>query len=553
MKRIRGISLSTWIGLAGASIALAGPPVVTQVEPRQGYVDQSTPIRIIGASFEPQARVALLPVSPVGVPTPNDARAVTVAGNIAYVVDGDLQIYDLAAGSAPTLLASVDMPRGNTPYRPPSAEGIAISGTTAFVGGTFLRRVGGWPHFYRWESYLEALDVSDPAAPRYLGYFGVLGQPGAGALAVADGLAYMVGGCLGLVVIDVQDPTSPRMVGSLADGCFEDVALANGLAFLAGGDAGIVVVDVRDPADPVRVADLDTPGYSAGVTLSGSRLLVADGEAGLTLVDVADPAAPALIASFDTPGWASDVAVSGTTAFVTDGPTEGLRTVDITDPSDPLPVSHCGMPGDARAVAVAGGAAGGDGDGAGEKARVASGSGGLQITDGAGAECGVMGSLRALPAPKHVAVSGPIALVVGPLGDEGRTGLHVVDIGRPATPEVVGGVETPGNAEGVATADGLAFVTSRAQESPARLSIVALADPTAPVVVGGIDLPDDGVDVAVREQLAFVAAGPAGLQLVDVSDPTDPVVVGGLRTPPAAQGVAVSGRYAYVAAGSGGL
>jgi len=67
MTRITRSALSSLGCLLAVSGVLAEPPVVTGVQPKQGFVDEATPVAIHGTGFEPRAKVALLPAGPVGV------------------------------------------------------------------------------------------------------------------------------------------------------------------------------------------------------------------------------------------------------------------------------------------------------------------------------------------------------------------------------------------------------------------------------------------------------------------------------------------------------
>ncbi len=73
-----------------------------------------------------------------------------------------------------------------------------------------------------------------------------------------------------------------------------------------------------------------------------------------------------------------------------------------------------------------------------------------------------------------------------------------------------------------------------------------------PSILGSVDTPGRALGVAVSGGVAYVADGFSGLQVIDVSDPGSPVILGSVDTPRFARGVAVSGAVAYVAdAGSG--
>jgi hypothetical protein len=137
-----------------------------------------------------------------------------------------------------------------------------------------------------------------------------------------------------------------------------------------------------------------------------------------------------------------------------------------------------------------------------------------------------------------VAVSGPYAYVAD---DDG--GLLVVDITTPESPQIIGAVDTPGDALDVEVSGEYAYVADRT----AGLQVIDVTNPTSPQIVAGLDIPDRALNVTVSGSYAYIGANSSGFVIVDVSDPENPQILGGADTPDKAFKVAVSGSYAYVA------
>jgi hypothetical protein len=141
--------------------------------------------------------------------------------------------------------------------------------------------------------------------------------------------AYLSYWDLGVVLLDVSDPASPRFLGHFAEpmaaeGNTHSVSIAQGggLALVADETFAppwgrLRLVDVRDPANPVQVGTFDTPNGAAG-TVGGpdvwfgihnplvddrdpNRAYLAWYADGVRLVDVADPSAPVEVASWVPP------------------------------------------------------------------------------------------------------------------------------------------------------------------------------------------------------------------------------------------------------------
>ena len=75
--------------------------------------------------------------------TPGRAYSLAVAGDYAYLMDGDLRIIDISDPTVPALVGFYDLPESGT------AGHVAIQGDQAFVTGSDFR----------------VLDISNPAAP----------------------------------------------------------------------------------------------------------------------------------------------------------------------------------------------------------------------------------------------------------------------------------------------------------------------------------------------------------------------------------------------------
>ncbi len=62
-----------------------------------------------------------------------------------------------------------------------------------------------------------------------------------------------------------------------------------------------------------------------------------------------------------------------------------------------------------------------------------------------------------------------------------------------------------------------------------------------PGILGSVDTPGFAWGVAVSGAVAYVGDGSSGLQVIDVSDPGSPVILGSVDTRDSARGVAVRG------------
>jgi len=114
----------------------------------------------------------------------------------------------------------------------------------------------------------------------------------------------------------------------------------------------------------------------------------------------------------------------------------------------------------------------------------------------------------------------------------GKNGLVVLDVTDPFNPNLIGQVDTPGIAQGLAIdqfyLDGLSAGTATdfaspidfvyVADGPKGVQVVDLGNPREPAVVGSYDTPGIAYDLFVNYGFAYVADGNSGLRVIDVYD-----------------------------------
>ncbi len=554
--------------------------------------------------------------------TPNFARSVDVSGRFLYVADGTsragsgVRIYNVTIPLAPL---EVPAPR---PFiscaafesvigglNPGDALGIDVAGDFLYVadgnsGLTIfqithqkdvddLGRVSPLtPQLGERETSLDC-DGNDTTPPDML-----LSEPATGIpnvvlplpgpardVVVVNQTAYVAGGGVGLIVVDVTDPLNPAITDIVpTSGDARRISIFAGNAYVADGAGGLQVIDVAgigfdseavdigdvalgvatsedrayvtgvdhgmrvvqtvnlDIAGAEIVATLDTGATPTAVAVEGNFAYVADGrtpDGGLKIIDISNPAVPVLVGTATTPERATDVVVDANFAYVVDfeainSSAGGLRTFDVSDPTAPAQIGGMGSPGQAQGVAVDG-----------EFAYVADGFVGLEVADVSnGGFRKALSLLELEDFSAGIAVRGSFAYLAN-----GFLGLRIIRVGDPNTPAEVGRLDTPGFASRVVLSGSLAFVA----DGEGGVQIVNVSDPSAPTVIGTVPALGLVGDIALSGVLLFIADGEAGVQIVDVSNPELPVVLRTIDTPGEATGIAVNGDNAFVADGPGGF
>jgi plastocyanin len=119
----------------------------------------------------------------------------------------------------------------------------------------------------------------------------------------------------------------------------------------------------------------------------------------------------------------------------------------------------------------------------------------------------------------------------------------VIDVSNPLSPQILGSVDTPGNAMDVAISGSLAFVTN--DDVTAGFQVIDLSNPHSPSILGTLAMPEAANGIAVTGSVAYVADGSFDVQVVDISNPSSPRIIG--RGPEAgniARKVAASNQFA---------
>ncbi len=175
----------------------------------------------------------------------------------------------------------------------------------------------------------------------------------AGAVAVDVGgpFAYVGVGANGLVVVDVNNRTTPKTRGTLSGiGNARAVRVAGQHVFIADSTGFLRVAQVVNPDAPTLVASLQIAGQPTAIAVHANLAAVAAQSGGVSLVDVTDPAAPRLVAAFSMAADALGVDFDQQRglAAVAMG-SAGLQLVDISNASAPQLRGHLAG-GDVRRV-----------------------------------------------------------------------------------------------------------------------------------------------------------------------------------------------------------
>jgi hypothetical protein len=131
----------------------------------------------------------------------------------------------------------------------------------------------------------------------------------------------------------------------------------------------------------------------------------------------------------------------------------------------------------------------------------------------------------------------------------GFSGLHILDISGPGSPQRIGACAFPEPARDVYVEGGYAYVTSGDwgvnRGGTKGLYIIDIRTPENPLITGFFKMNNAGLGLTVANNIAYVAEYWSGLLLIDISNPSSPQRIStiGMRH---AEDVDVIGKYCYV-------
>lgn len=340
-------------------------------------------------------------------------------------------VVTLAAGA--DVVAAADISGTLRTFDAPPDAPIAPRGADVLVDATGIAVVGDAnravvTHHGRG---VQVVDVADPTAPRILGELRTPGgDDGANAVAI-------VGAIVG-VGIGARIGTANGAVSNAPNNVSAGDPIA---ALVADGPAGLVVVGGITGAGsvaPTVAARLGAVGDARALAVSGD-VAYSVGRAGLAVVDVRDPLSPTLLGRLPEVGAAHAIAVAAGTAIIaTDA--GSVVAVDVRDPAAPVRVGPVVDMPPAYGLAAEG-----------DTVYAAAGAGGLRVLDATTRS--IRATLETNDRLVAVAVADGTAYVAGTGGS-----LRLADVRDPDMPGWMAAVELPGVGDGVAEADPVAVV-----------------------------------------------------------------------------------------------
>ena len=249
--------------------------------------------------------------------TLDDAFAVAVHGNIAYLGDQGVRFIDISDHSHPLELGSVEL-EGNIIAVDADGDGARVAALA-------------------WGGELSFVDASNPSLPIIRSSLPTQGVD----LSIANTIVAVAEGDQGVVLLDVTDLEMPTVAGRIstsdparAVALDSDIAVI-GLAVNDVVEGAIAIYDVSDPNNPILMAQLPTSNWVYAVDVADSKAAILTGSS-ILMIDISNPSAPVELGSSDLRfGIPEDIAIDGSFVHVSSW-SGSYHVIDFSNPSGPF-------------------------------------------------------------------------------------------------------------------------------------------------------------------------------------------------------------------------
>ena len=320
------------------------------------------------------------------------------------------------------------------------------------------------------------------------------------------------------------------------NGCFRDVIVADQIAYMSAGVLGVMIFDVSDSVSPQFLGSIETDGFAGRMAFDSTTqtLFVADGSRGMAIIDVSNQSNPFLESTFFVAGITDvvDVVLYDQYAYLGDRES-GVAVVDVSDREIPVFKGYYSSRPTVVALSL-------------------SGSFLYKLDSFDGVEILSLGDHPISPefvngliingTKRDIVVRNGVAAILL------KQRVVTADVTNPYLPALKGTVDITPFGEGIDLVDNYVFVA----DGTAGVQVISIENMTDPEHIGGYDTPGVSAGVFVVGHDVFVADGDAGLVVLETWN--DEIGWGGqYETAGCAWGISLNEKNVYVASGSSGI
>ena len=289
---------------------------------------------------------------------------------------------------------------------------------------------------------------------------------------VSDGVAASLSRDRVVSVVNVENPASPSVTGTMETNAFAEVIYKDNYYYIGDSREFIIV----DKIGNNPLGTYSSNFWPAAMTVNQGYAYLASGQE-MLILDVKDPKNIKKVSQISLVGRApSDIIVKGGYAYVVET-LGGLNIVDVTNPANPKIAKVIPFESHTAGFAVAG---------------------------------------------NYAYLGRIISTESNSQGYSQTSVFEIIDISAPASASIMSSVEIPTDIRDIDVKDKYAYVIG---SFPYRLSVIDISSPGSPVmlkveesIVGGADLQK----IVVDNRHAFLADGISGLRILDINNPSKP-------------------------------
>jgi len=148
---------------------------------------------------------------------------------------------------------------------------------------------------------------------------------------ISENLAFISDEGFGLKIYEINDPSSPILIGSLElEKSIRNILISDNLAYLLCYDSKLYIVDIVDPYNPILLSEYNTNQLCHNFSINDNFAYIIENDDMLEVVYIGNPDNPVFVTEFMLTNQGIGCAVTNNLAFV--ATYLGLFVYDISNP-----------------------------------------------------------------------------------------------------------------------------------------------------------------------------------------------------------------------------